>query len=214
MINYIRGNGVDKSENFQTSITIRGGAITDNSYKYFHENNFEGFYNITLDQDELHNLAYSEDKSIQNLKLYYSDLLSNTLNSYRQFEVPNVPERITILSDSSQFIITWETAGTDEVFYEIMLSGKSNFSKSLIVRSDTNILILDKGLIKSKYAKIRSLNPKYNSEWSPPFELNFTIQDILLKDPVITIFDFNGKRLVLHIKISRYIEKCTFNRFH
>jgi arylsulfatase A-like enzyme len=202
LINNIKGNNIDNNETFQTSITIRGGAIADKSYKYFYENNYEGFYNVLLDNNELHNLAYSTDNSLQKLKIQYSDLLTNVINSYKLFEVPKIPEQLTILEDSSQFIISWQTSSNDDLFFEIMLSDNSNFNKKTILRSDTNILILDKHAINKNYVRVRSLNPKYKSEWSPSFELNLSLRDILLKDPLITIFDFNGRVLNPPIRYS------------
>jgi arylsulfatase A-like enzyme len=195
LIRNILGNNSENSNTIQTSITMRGGAITDKSYKYFYENDFEGFYHYLSDKNELNNLAYSTDHSVQALKNYYSEMLNEAMNDYRQYDVPDIPGQLSVVIDSSHFIISWDKPIDENVFYELMLSEKPNFKERTYLRSDTNMFILEKQFNKSTYFKVRSINPKYKSEWSPLFKLNFNLKDILLEDPVISIYDISGKLL-------------------
>ena len=106
-----------------------------------------------------------------------------------------------------------------------MLAENSSFKKYSIERSDTNLFILDTKYMNRNYIKIRALNPKFKSDWSSSVEINPSLKDILAYDPIISIYDLNGKMLYQSSKYgntesllkrlsgSYYIFRCEFENF-
>jgi hypothetical protein len=147
------------------------------------------------------------------------------INSYDTFEIPKTPVQINVKSDSGKLTLTWDNPYKEKVFYEVMLAEDSNFKKYQIERTDTNIFLLDIKYMNRNYIKIRALNPKFKSEWSSSVEIDYSLQELLAHDPVISIYDLNGKMLYPPAKYSNpesllkrlsgyyYIFRCEFEHF-